>query len=954
MTLRDFLLDISSVAACFEGYGHHPLLYIVNQMKPRANTYHTLLGNFAGSALDDIIHENRESKAENILARTLTRNFQEKALEYATCDDFDAQKFKRDALRQIQNIQQAVQHLSAPYSRSSTLRSRALLEPSFVCPALGLQGRIDLMTIDMQLLVEQKSGKNICPQKHYVQALLYYDVLTHNFGLNPDNIDVELLYSKYPLPDSLRKIDAKLNRKLLEEAMTFRDEVAALLYKIANEGFASVYDSLTPETLCDDSKDTFFVRYELPRLQEILNPLHNATPIERAYMERMMTFVIREQIVCKTGASPSTLDSLPSIPYYACVADLWRMPLTQKQEMGNIYTGLHLTDKQPSSSCSGYDLLTFDVPNQGEDFMPNFRRGDMVYLYQTPSTLDTPTINHSILLKGTLTHITTTRVIVQLNNGQQNPDIFDHLQFTSDDLQTPPSTNSWTIEHADSDVNTTAAIQGLHAFLRAPEGVRQLLLAQRQPRRDTTRQLSRHYHPDYDEIVEKAIQSEDYFLLVGPPGTGKTSMALRFLVEESLFGRGSRVEGRESSPTQTSPERERSMDSPALLLLSYTNRAVDEICEMLVQAGLDFIRLGHEYSCEPRFRPYLLNSIAKTTPRLDTLRQRLLDAKIIVATTSTIGKHPHILTQKNFSRIIIDEASQILEPNIIGILSTGIPFILIGDHKQLPAVVQQDAETSAVTNQYLLDIHLDNCRNSLFERLLRIEKAAGRSAFTAILHKQGRMHPDVARFSCEKFYSDELITAVPLQHQTTDTIYPDAVAYDDLSHLLLTKRMLFFPSPLPADIGLSDKVNTEEARIVASLLQHVYQLCFDTFQPLQSVGVIVPYRNQIATIRQAIEQLHIEPLLHITIDTVERFQGSQRDIIIYSFTATKDYQLEFLTSSCFIDGNRTIDRKLNVVLTRARKQILLVGYKPLLETNPIFRELLSEKGGSIDSSYKRQ
>ena len=102
----DFLLDISAVASCFEGYGHHPLLFIVNLLKPRVNTYHTLLGNFAGSALDDIINH-----PDYQIADTFRSNFREKALEYACCEDFDANAFKRDAARQVQHIQEIVQEL---------------------------------------------------------------------------------------------------------------------------------------------------------------------------------------------------------------------------------------------------------------------------------------------------------------------------------------------------------------------------------------------------------------------------------------------------------------------------------------------------------------------------------------------------------------------------------------------------------------------------------------------------------------------------------------------------------------------------------------------------------------------------------------------------------------------------------------------------------------------------
>ena len=86
----------------------------------------------------------------------------------------------------------------------------------------------------------------------------------------------------------------------------------------------------------------------------------------------------------------------------------------------------------------------------------------------------------------------------------------------------------------------------------------------------------------------------------------------------------------------------------------------------------------------------------------------------------------------------------------------------------------------------------------------------------------------------------------------------------------------------------------------------------------------------------------IEALQHITVDTVERYQGSQRDVIIYGFTVQKPYQLDFLCSQTFQEGDVLIDRKLNVALTRAREQIVLIGNPQLLALNPVLGELCAE------------
>ena len=119
----------------------------------------------------------------------------------------------------------------------------------------------------------------------------------------------------------------------------------------------------------------------------------------------------------------------------------------------------------------------------------------------------------------------------------------------------------------------------------------------------------------------------------------------------------------------------------------------------------------------------------------------------------------------------------------------------------------------------------------------------------------------------------------------------------------------------------------------------VYKEHSETFDASRTLGIITPYRSQIALIKKEIEALDIPALNQILIDTVERFQGSERDVIIYSFCVNYPYQLKFLSNLTEEDGI-LIDRKLNVALTRARKQMLLTGVPALLERNPLYKSLL--------------
>lgn len=470
----DYLLDISTIANCFESYGHHPLLFTVNRLQARPDNKYIVLGNFAGSALDDIINHPAHYDIKN----TFRSNFREKALDFATCPDFDGTEFKQEAERQAENIKGIVEELFRTFDRG-----KAILEPSFVCEQLGIQGRVDLMTTDLRLLVEQKSGKNVFierkfrnphgslhVEKHYVQLLLYFGILQYNFQLTAKKAHIQLLYSKYPLPDGLLEVEPL--QSLMREALRFRNQAVATEFWMAENGFGRVLPLLTPQTLnTEGQNDSFYHRYLLPQLTATLAPLHRLNELERAYFSRMMTFVIKEQLVSKVGAQEGVGNNN---------ADLWNMPVTEKKETGNIYTELTIILKERSSSFNGYDTITLAVPQQGDDFLPNFRRGDMVYLYAYKGN-EIPDVRHAILFKGALQEIHSDRLIVHLNDGQQNPDIIDGELFA--------------IEHAGSDIGGTSAIRSLYTFITSGEERRRLLLGQRAPRADKTLKLSRSYHP---------------------------------------------------------------------------------------------------------------------------------------------------------------------------------------------------------------------------------------------------------------------------------------------------------------------------------------------------------------------------------------------------------------------------------------------------------------------------
>lgn len=928
----DYLLDISTVASCFKEYGRHPLTYIIERMKAKANSSAILMGNLAGQILDETINHGDSFN----MAETLRDSFRGQALEYASCMDFDAAKFKAEAANQAENIRKA-----ASVMFEDDGRAPVVLEPSFICERLGLQGRADMMTTDFRLLVEQKSGKNMNidygrtgkhgskqPEPHYVQLLLYYGVLRYNFNLGNDRTDIRLLYSKYAPENGLMAV--AFYRRLFRDAIRMRNEITALCFNIAYSGFDTILPDLSPQTLnTTGCSSMFYNKYLLPQMESITRPLHGMPAAERDYLCRMMTFVFREQLLGKVGHYEGS-DS--------CAADLWNMPLSEKKETGNIYLGLTIKAKECTAEGRATDRIRLRVPEQDCPCLPNFRRGDMVYLYPYAAGKE-PDVRQSILYKGTITGIRTEEITVTLSNGQKDKGVLK-IQNADNGNSGNDSDVLYAVEHAGSDATANNAVSWMHTFITAPKERRDLLLGRRKPEKDCHAALTRSYNKSYDDILLGIKQAKDYYLLSGPPGTGKTSMALRFMVEEELTD-----------------------NAASILLMAYTNRAVDEICGMLDNAGLDYIRIGSEHSAGEQYKGRLLSELAKTLPKLNDIRLKLTQTRIMVCTTSTLMSRPFLFNIKAFSLAIIDEASQITEPNIIGLLAAHgkgydgtdncriRKFVLVGDHKQLPAVVRQNEKESSVTEPALLGMCLDNCRNSLFERLLRMERKAGRKDFTGVLRRHGRMHPEIAKFPCLEFYTDEQLTAVPLGHQRERKLrYADSGSNDTTDLLLRNHRMIFIPSAPCSRPDISDKVNTAEAATVADLLQRIYRMTGDEFNAEKSVGVIVPYRNQIAMIRQEIEKTGISELERVSIDTVERYQGSQRDVIIYSFTVQKPWQLDFLTANTFIENGHTIDRKLNVAMTRARRQMIITGNEHTLAANPLFRRMISfirEQGGAL-------
>jgi DNA replication ATP-dependent helicase Dna2 len=479
----------------------------------------------------------------------------------------------------------------------------------------------------------------------------------------------------------------------------------------------------------------------------------------------------------------------------------------------------------------------------------------------------------------------------------------------------------------------------LYRFITTPKPTKELLLGLRGPgnseesnqnnsedikhNSDNNSNYINNNNSNYPEnIISQAINAEDYFLIVGPPGTGKTSIFARRLIEEYY-----------KKPDIN------------IMVIAYTNRAVDELCDAINAAfgctsGLceNYIRIGSELSCADKHRHRLLQNVSEQSIDRESLREAINKCRIWVSTLASVTSKPELFSLKKFNVAIIDEASQILEPQIIGLLPEFEKFIMIGDHNQLSTIVMQENSESKIVEPHLINLGITDCRDSLFERLLRRCINMNWSNSYTQLTKQGRMHNDIAAFPANNFYAEGLLPALDWQSAKWEMSYNNDNSFDKY---VATGRNFFISTPSPSHKTAipSNKINEYEADIVVELLHSLFRVYKLNKKPIShsSIGIIAPYRNQIALIRDKLLKSSIPDAQKIMIETVERFQGSQRNVIIMSFCVNQPSQLKFL---CNMSSDGKVDRKLNVSITRAREQLFLIGNPNIMKLQPIYKKLL--------------
>lgn len=889
----DFLIDISTLAASFKEQQARPWIFLMDKFKSSGVTKYILLGNIANHFLDELM-SNPKASFDQIFPSV----FAKYPLSFCTLPEEDMRDIFNKSKEHFLHLQQAVLTV---FPEQGIHPEHCYLEPSFYSDQYGVQGRLDVFSYHPDnkseaAIVELKSGKIFntnahgINNDHFIQTLLY-DLLIESVFDNQVEPACYILYSS--IPDNNLRFAPKVRANQLE-ALMVRNQLVAMEWKLQQLSAAG------PADLAEQGRALFgrlntqsfpqlkgFVRNDLLAFERMFSVLSD---LELRYFTAFAGFIAREYRLAKIGAAGfNNINGL---------ASLWLNNEDEKRENFQFLGQLTITsnkarDKDP--------MITLSRPD-GTDDMANFRSGDMAVLY--PARQDGAGVLGNQIFKCTIIEISSASVVLKLRSPQFNEAIFSQFSY-------------WNIEPDTIDSSFAGMYRSLSAFANSEVGKRKLILGIAHPTSSPPLNLEKspELTTEQHEILCKALAATDYFLLWGPPGTGKTSVLLKHMVIRLL-----------NNPAEN------------ILLLAFTNRAVDEMCESIDSIGGDirsqYIRIGSRYSVGAAFQGQLLDQLIDNIKNRSDLVSLIQQRRIVLSTVSSLSAKSELLSLKDFTTVIIDEASQILEPNLVGLLPRFRRFILIGDHKQLPAVVQQDDNHSSVHDAALRKIGLNNLRNALFERLFHRCVTMGLNHAFARLSHQGRMHLDIMDFPNRFFYQGGLQIlpeGTPGALIQRAPIRAKPVLDVPLSVLLSSKRVVFMNAPTD-EAGATLKTNRHEAALIADLVHafsHMYKGAG------LSIGIITPFRAQIAMIKAELEkrQLNAED---ITIDTVERYQGGACDIILISLCVNSIFSLEAVVSL----SDEGVDRKLNVALTRAREHVVVVGNKELLSQNELYNAFI--------------
>lgn len=782
-----------------------------------------------------------------------------------------------------------IEAVHGPRLRAVTDRLQGQLvriEPSFLSARWGLQGRLDLLVEDPQDplrkdIFELKSGNapnNGRCKMEHGMQVVGYNMLLESVFGPQRSGTSAVIYSG---ADRQVERNVAISPSVRARLLRLRNEVVSGILRLADGDAGPLETLLTLDT-------TRLQRFHKERIDAFQAAFREADPRKKAYYLALLSFLLREYLDMKCGRSLSPGRQEERNGFAA----LWREPIEEKCVQFSALAGLRFLALDADTA-----RVHFHIPQPREH---NFRSGDLVVIHGLQRGQSNPL--HQQLVKARIEEMDADTLCVALQNRQ-----LDASHFT----RYP----EWAVEHDGNEKSKWKAAQQLFAVVsNATKGRFERLVGLQRPNVGIPPDIDpTGLNENQAALLRSALAAKDYYLVQGPPGTGKTSTFLTSLVASQLNMPGS------------------------MAVVAFTNRAVEEIAARLEARQIPFMRLGS------RFQDTGLQSFIDCLD-VEGARRYLRSHRVFLSTVATLTTQLDNLRQlkADLHTLIVDEASQLDEAQLAGMLLAFDKYILIGDQNQLPPIITQDASCCTVHDPLLTDIDIRTLTASVFERLMRNATEKGWAEAYGMLDTQYRMHESIAAL-INPWYGHRLRSgferqAAPGSGWKGRTL-PGGSPWQAV---LEAGRTVFVPSPRAE----TPKYHVAEATRIAALLQYMQQSLGDDFSSAD-IGVVTPWRTQISKIREHLSQT--PGLETLAIDTVERFQGSEKDIILASFAVCHPTQMSVLrTPGSYRHSNPegsireiNLDRKLLVTLSRARHQIILFGEEEVLASDPVWAAVLS-------------
>jgi hypothetical protein len=434
-----------------------------------------------------------------------------------------------------------------------------------------------------------------------------------------------------------------------------------------------------------------------------------------------------------------------------------------------------------------------------------------------------------------------------------------------------------------------------------------------------------------EDAVNKVLQAKDVAIVHGPPGTGKTTTLVEAIYE--TLRRENQV-----------------------LVCAQSNMAVDWISEKLVDRGINVLRIGNptrvndkmlSFTYERRFEAHpdyeLLWAIRKAIrdlrshrkrgddkyhQKMERLKERATELEIrinaqlfgearVIAST-LVGSANRLLEGQKFGTLFIDEAAQALEAACWIPIRRVSRVILAGDHCQLPPTVKSFAAMKAGLGKTLMERIVDNHPETV-----------------TLLKMQYRMNEEIMRFSSDWFYGNQVESAPEVKYRSILDLDIPMTWIDTSLFVESGKRKeegeLFKEEFVGESFG---RINKAEAELTLLALEQYFQKIGKQriLDERLDVGIISPYRAQVQYLRRQLKKREFfKPYRSlISVNTVDGFQGQERDIILISLVRANDEgQIGFLRDL----------RRMNVAITRARMKLIILGDASTMTRHPFYKRL---------------